>query len=185
MVIQMTNRLLAVVIAVTVSTTLAAHAAQGSTVHLPAFRLGVHVPFATFGLRQPQVPAGMPAALQTAALSVTRQARAALDPKAVVTAAYQRDHDALEHLRQQAAALRSPAHASFNRLLDADQRTLATLERQALDYQSGDAASAALAMDRVVEQTRTALAAAVPAGAAGAVKPSHGHRAGRSGSQGD
>lgn len=172
MVIQMTNRLLAVVIAVTLSTTLAAHA----SVQLPAFTLGVHVPLATFALRQPQVPAGVPAALQTAARSLTNQARAALDPKSVVTAAYQRDHDALEHLRQRASALRSPAHASFTRSLDADQQTLATLERQALDYQSGDAASAALAMDHVVEQARAALAAAVTAGAAGDGKREHGHR---------
>ena len=155
MVIEMTNRLLAVVIAVTVSSILAAHAAQASLKPLPTLHLGLRLPTARAALGA-QMPAVVPGSLQTAAVTLTRRAQEAVDPGSAVVSAYQRDHDALEHLRQPASALRSPAHAAFNKLLDADQRRLATLERQALDYQSGDALS-------------------VPAGAA--VRPARGQAA--------
>ena len=184
MVIEMTNRLLAVVIAVTVSSILAAHAAQASLKPLPSLHLGLRLPTAGAALGA-QIPAVVPGSLQTAAVALTGRAQEAVDPRSAVVSAYQRDHDALEHLRQPASELRSPAHAAFNKLLDADQRRLATLERQALDYQSGDAIAAMAAMDRVVQEAQAALSAAlsVPAGAAvrpargQAVKPSSGRPA--------
>lgn len=180
MVIEMTNRLLAVVVAVAVSATLAAHAAQGPIQHLPLVHFGLGLPSATVSLR-PAVPAAVPGALETAAVLVTRSARQALDPKAAVLSAYQRDHDALEHLRQQASALRGPAHPAFNRLLDADQQALATLERQALDYQSGDTTAAVAAMDQVVRQAQAALSAALSAPAPEGVKRGRGEPALRAG----
>lgn len=176
MVTEMTNRLLAVVVAVAVSATLAAHAAQGPIHQLALVHLGLRLPSATGSLR-PTVPAAVPGALETAAVLVTRSARQALDPKADVLSAYERDHDALEHLRQQASALRGPAHPAFNRLLDADQQALATLERRALDYQSGDTTAAVAAMDQEVGQAQAALSAALSAPAREGVRQGRGEAA--------
>jgi hypothetical protein len=163
MAIAMTNRLLALVIAVALSATVAARAVQASYAGWTGPRLGLRLPSHLLPL-DPQVAPQVPGVLQTAAVSLGRSAQQTLDPKSSLLRAYQRDHDALERMRQRASGLRQPARAAYNRLLDSDQQALATLERQALDYQSGDAAAAEGAMDQVVLRAEAALAKAQTAG---------------------
>ena len=71
----------------------------------------------------------LPAALNQVAASATT----ALDPAGSIRQAYQQDHDALEHWRQQGSGLASPAHQQFNQLIGADQAQLLALEKAALD----------------------------------------------------
>jgi hypothetical protein len=104
----MTNKLLATVMAFALSGALTARAAQD--VHL--------------------TPPSVSATLKQVAASATT----ALDPTAgSIRQAYQQDHDALEHLRQQGSGLGSPAHQQFNQLIGADQAHLLALEKAALD----------------------------------------------------
>jgi hypothetical protein len=120
-------------------------------------------------------PLSLPTAgLQAAAAEVTASADAVIDPHSAITAAYQRDHVALEHLRQQASALKGAAHPAFNRLIDSDEATLATLERQALDYSSGNASANVALMDAVVASAQHSLNTALAGSQA--VKTSHGHK---------
>lgn len=139
---MMTNRLLATVMAVFVSGALTAHASQD-----------VHLTF-----NPPTVkPSSLPAVLH----QVQASAIAAIDPAAGIRAAYQRDHDTLEHLRQEGSALTSPTHAQFNQLISADQAQLLALEKAALDQLAAGAsvnATAVIAqMDAVPSQARAAL----------------------------
>lgn len=134
MVTQMTNRLLATVMAVFVSGALTAHAAEGVHVTIPA---------------------------PTVLHQVEATAAAAIDPSAAIRDAYQRGHDTLEHLRQEGSELTSPAHAQFNQLISADQAQLLALEKSALDRIAAGAsvnATATIAqMDAIASQARTAL----------------------------
>ncbi len=147
MVVQMTNRLLATVMAMALSSGLVAHAAQNTRTQLPALP----------HLQLPAVPhVSLPTALQAVADSV-------FDPDgATIKAAYQRDHDALEQLRQQASDLRGAAHPAINRLIQQDQEALLQMEKSAL---SGNVTGAGVNtvvvnMDHVVNQAQAALASA-------------------------
>lgn len=136
MVTQMTNRLLATVIAVFVSGALTAHASEN-----------VHI-------TPPTVP--------TVLRQVEATAQAAVDPTASIREAYQRDHDALEHLRQEGSELKSPAHTQFNQLIAADQAQLLALEKAALDQVAAgitvDAGATTAQMAAIPAQARAALA---------------------------
>ena len=109
MVITMTNRLLSLVIALALTSGIVAHAAQA-----------------------PQRPLISLPALQTAASHVGETATGAVDPSAAIRAAYQRNHVALEHLRQQASALKGGAHAAFNQFISDQEEALTQIERTAL-----------------------------------------------------
>ncbi|HYS02250.1 MAG TPA: hypothetical protein VET82_07855 [Candidatus Eisenbacteria bacterium] len=110
---SMTNKLLATVMAFALSGALTARASQDLHLAQPA----VHA-------------SSLPAALKQVAATATT----ALDPTAgSIRQAYQQDHDALEHLRQQGSGLGSPAHQQFNQLIGADQAQLLALEKAALD----------------------------------------------------
>ncbi len=136
MVTKMTNRLLATVMAVFVSGALTAHASQD-----------VHI-----------TP---PSSLPTVLGQVEATTQAALDPAASIRQAYQQDHDALEHLRQEGSELKSPAHTQFNQLISADQAQLLALEKTALDNIAAGAsvntAATIAQMAAIPTQARTAL----------------------------
>src|SRR5438067_696882 len=110
MVISMTNRLLAVVIALALSGGIAAHAAQAP-----------QRPLAPITLLS---ASALPAALQTAASRITESATSAIDPGTAIRSAYQRNRVSLEHLRQQASQLNGSAHPAFNQLISDDERAL-------------------------------------------------------------
>lgn len=154
MVTLMTNRLLATVMAFAVSTGLAAHAAQDPQRALPQVNLAkITLPKAT------SLPQAVQT-VQTAANHVTDAAATAVDPSAAIRAAFQRDHVALEHLRQPASALKGSAHPAFNQLISNDEATLVELEKTALASNSGSAASSIAAMDQLVASAEAALAQA-------------------------
>ena len=143
MVISMTNRLLALVIALALSSGIAAHAAQDP--------------------RQPLAPialpsaSSLPAALQTAASRITETATGAIDPSAAIRSAYQRKRVALEHLRQQGSQLKGSAHPAFNQLISDDERALTELERAALATTRPVASSTIAAMDKLVASAQSEL----------------------------
>ena len=147
MVINMTNRLLAVVIAIALSGGIAAHAAQAPQRPLTPISL----PAAT----------DLPAALQTAASHITETATGAIDPAAAIRDAYQRDHVALEALRQQASALKGSAHPAFNQYLDTQEAALLELERTSLATIRPSAGSAISSMDALVTAAQQRLAQAL------------------------
>lgn len=130
MVINMTNRLLGIVIALALTSGLVAHAAQAP--------------------QRPLAPVTLPATLQTAASHVTETATGAIDPAAAIRAAYQRNRVALEHLRQQASPLKGSAHAAFNQFVSDQELALTQTERAALATTRPDATSAIAAMDKLV-----------------------------------
>lgn len=129
MVITMTNRLLGIVIALALTSGVVAHAAQAP--------------------QRPIAPLTLPATLQTAASHVSETATSAIDPAAAIRAAYQRNHVALEHLRQQASTLRGTAHAAFNQFVSDQELTLMQTERAALATTRPDAEGAIAAMDQL------------------------------------
>ncbi|MEO6795930.1 MAG: hypothetical protein ABI401_10660 [Candidatus Dormibacter sp.] len=147
----MTNKLLATVMAFAVSTGLAAHAAQDPQRALPQVNLAkITLPKAT------SVPQAVQT-VQTAANHVADVATTAVDPSAAIRAAFQRDHVALEHLRQPASALKGSAHPAFNHLISNDEATLVELEKTALAVKSGSAASSIAAMDQLVASAQAEL----------------------------
>src|SRR2546426_6263508 len=91
----MTNRLPGIVIAFALTSGIVAHAASAPQRPLAP----VNLPTAS----------NLPAALQTAASQISEVATSAIDPGAAIRGAYQRDHVALEHLRQQASPLKGTA----------------------------------------------------------------------------
>src|SRR5438552_13488667 len=139
MVISMTNRLLALVIALALSGGIAAHAAQAP--------------------QQPLAPIALPSAsaLQTAASRITETATGAIDPSAAIRSAYQRNRVALEHLRQQASQLNGSAHPAFNQLISDDERALTEMERTALATTRPVASSTIAAMDKLVASAQAEL----------------------------
>lgn len=143
MVISMTNRLLAVVIAIALSGGIAAHAAQAPQRPLTPISL----------------PAGtdLPTALQTAASHITETATGAVDPAAAIRDAYQRDHVALESLRQLASALKGSAHPAFNQYIDSQEAALAESEHISLATIRPSASDAITAMDNLVAAARAHL----------------------------
>lgn len=172
----MTNRLLSMVMAVACLAAVAAHAASDGVTRMSGLNLGFrlsapHLAPVTFHL----APVALPTAgLQAAAATMTARAQAVVDPAGTITAAYQRDHVALEHLRQQASALRGAAHPAFNRVVDSDEAALASLERQALDYTSGNPAASVAAMDQLVAAAQQSLNAELSQG--GVRKATAGHK---------
>jgi hypothetical protein len=145
MMITMTNRLLAVVIAMALSSGIVAHAAQApqrpiSPVALPA-------------------ASNLPTAIQTAASHITEKATSAIDPAAAIRSAYQRDHVALERLRQQASGLKGSAHPAFNQYVSDQEAALSELERTALATIRPSAASTINAMDQLVAEAQAKLTA--------------------------
>jgi hypothetical protein len=137
MVINMTNRLLGIVIGLALTSGIVAHAAQEP--------------------QRPLAPVSLPAALQTAASHVTETATSAIDPAAAIRAAYQRNRVALEHLRQQASPLKGTAHAAFNQLISDQQLALTQTERAALATPRPDASTAIAAMDKLVAAAEAEL----------------------------
>jgi hypothetical protein len=153
MVVQMTNRLLAVVMALAFSSGLVAHAAQNTRTQLPALP----------HLQLPAVPRVSLPAVSPLPTALRAVAGSALEPdRAAIKAAYQRDHDALEHLRQQASDLRGPAHPAFNHLVQQDEQALLEMEEAALSAQlTAEGLSTVVTnMDSVVNQARNDLAVA-------------------------
>ncbi|HET9849105.1 MAG TPA: hypothetical protein VFR68_11180 [Candidatus Dormibacteraeota bacterium] len=143
MIISMTNRLLSVVIAIALSSGIAAHAAQAP--------------------QRPLAPASLPGAsslpftLQTAVSHISETATSTVDPAAAIRDAYQRDHVALEHLRQQASQLKGSAHPAFNQLITDDETTLTEIERTALATSRPAAGSTIDAMDKLVASAEAEL----------------------------
>ncbi len=131
---SITNKLLATVMAIALSGALTARASQD--VHLTPT---------------------LPAALTQVAASATT----ALDPAGSIRQAYQQDHDALEHLRQQGSGLASPTHQQFNQLIGADQTQLLALEKAALDKIAAgspvDGTATIAQMAAIVAQAQAAL----------------------------
>jgi hypothetical protein len=160
MVTQMTNRLMALVMAFAMGSGLAAHAAQDPHKALPTVAI-------------PTLPAAtsLPATLQTAAERVSDTATSAVDPSGAIRSAFQRDHVALEHLRQQASALKGAAHPAFNQLISNDEATLVDLERTALASKNAAASSTIAAMDQLVSSANAALQKALAQPAAQKISP--------------
>ena len=130
MVIQTTNRMLAIVIAIFLSSGIVAHAAQAP--------------------QRPLTPATLPTDLQTAASRVGEMATGAIDPSAAIRGAYQRDLVALERLRQQASQLNGSKHAGFSQFISDREAVLTEIERTALASSRPAASSTIVAMDTVV-----------------------------------
>jgi hypothetical protein len=130
MVIKMTNRMLTIVIAIALTSGIAAHAAQAP--------------------QRPLAPLTLPATLQTAASHVGETATGAIDPSAAIRAAYQRNRVALEHLRQQASPLKGTARAAFDQFISDQELALTQAERTALATSRPDVSSSIAAMDSVV-----------------------------------
>jgi hypothetical protein len=137
MVITMTNRLLSIVIALALTSGIVAQAAQAP--------------------QRPLAPVTLPATLQTAASHVGETATGAIDPSGAIRAAYQRNRVALEHLRQQASALKGSAHAAFNQFISDQELALTQTERAALATSRPDVSSAIAAMDKVVAEAEAEL----------------------------
>ncbi|HVS07256.1 MAG TPA: hypothetical protein VHK65_13990 [Candidatus Dormibacteraeota bacterium] len=130
MVIKMTNRLLSIVLAIALTSGIAAHAAQAP--------------------QRPLAPLSLPATLQTAASHVGETATGAIDPTAAIRAAYQRNRVALEHLRQQASPLKGSARAAFEQFISDQELALTQTERTALATSRPAVSSSIAAMDKVV-----------------------------------
>jgi len=143
MVISMTNRLLVMVIAFALTSGVVAHAAQAP-----------ERPLAPISL---PAASSLPMALQTAASRITETATGALDPSAAIRDAYQRDHVALEHLRQAASQLNGSAHPAFNQLISDDESKLTEIERTALATTRPSVSTSIAAMDAVVTSAQTEL----------------------------
>ncbi len=141
--ISMTNRLLGVVIAFALTSGIVAHAAQAP--------------------QRPLAPitfisaSALPLALETAASHVAETATGAIDPGAAIRAAYERDHVALEHLRQQASQLRGSAHPEFNQYISDREGALTELERTALATSRPAVTSTIAAMDTLVTAAQSRL----------------------------
>ena len=145
MVISMTNRLLAVVVALALSSGIVAHAAQAP-----------QRPFTPITLTA--AASELPTTLQTAASHITETATGAIDPIAAIRDAYQRDHVALEALRQQASALKGSAHPAFNQYIDSEEAALTELEHTALATLRPSANTTIAAMDALVSAAQAKLA---------------------------
>jgi hypothetical protein len=154
----MTNKLLGTVMAFAVSTGLVAHTAQDPHKALPKVNLTqLSVPRAS---SVPQAVQTAAAQVASAANHVSDAATAAVDPSAAIRAAFQRDHVALEHLRQQASVLRGSAHPAFNQLISNDEAALVEMEKTALATKAGSPAATIAAMDQLVRSAQAALATA-------------------------
>lgn len=151
MVISMTNRLLAVVMALAFTSGIVAHAAQAP--------------------ERPIVPATLPAAgtlpttIETAANRLTETATGTIDPSGAIRDAYQRDHVALERLRQQASPLKGSAHPAFNQYISDQEAALTELDRTALATTRPAAGRTIAAMDTLVADAQSRLDQELQSGA--------------------
>ena len=145
MVISMTNRLLAVVVALALSSGIAAHAAQAPQRPLTPVTISL-------------AASDLPTAIQTAASHITETATGAIDPSAAIRDAYQRDHVALEALRQQGSALKGNAHPAFNQYIDGQEAALTELEHTAFATLRPSASTTIAAMDALVTAAQAKLA---------------------------
>jgi hypothetical protein len=141
--ISMTSRLLGVVIAFALTSGIVAHAAEAPQRPLSPI---------TF-----TSASALPVALQTAASRVAETATGAIDPTAAIRAAYQRDHVALEHLRQQASQLKGSAHPAFDQYISDQEGALTEVERTALATSRPAVASTIAAMDNLVTAAQAKL----------------------------
>ena len=139
----MTNRLLAVVIAMALSSGIVAHAAQAPQRPLAP----VALPSAS----------SLPLAVEATVSRISETATSTVDPSGAIRDAYQRDHVALEHLRQQASDLKGSAHPAFNQLISDDEAALAEIERTALATSRPVADSTIAAMDTLVASAQAEL----------------------------
>lgn len=153
--ISMTSRLLGVVIAFALTSGIVAHAAEAPQRPLSPIN------FAS--------ASALPVALQTAASRVAEAATGAIDPTAAIRAAYQRDHVALEHLRQQASQLKGSAHPAFNQYVSDQEGALTELEQTSLATSRPAVASTIAAMDNLVTAAQAKLE--LELSQAGAAKP--------------
>jgi hypothetical protein len=135
--------MLGLVIAFALTSGIAAHAAQAP-----------ERPFVPVTLTSGHT--ALPVALQTAASHVAETATGTIDPAAAIRAAYQRDHVALEHLRQEASPL-GQARPGFNQYLSDREGALAEVERTALATSRPAVASTIAAMDALVTAAQTKL----------------------------
>jgi len=141
--ISMTNRLLGTVIAFALTSGVVAHAAQAP-----------QRPLAPISLTS---ASALPMALETAASRVAETATGAIDPSAAIRDAFQRDHVALEHLRQQASPLKGSAHPAFNQYISNQEAALIDLERTALATSRPAVSSTIEAMDNLVSAAQAEL----------------------------
>ena len=142
-----TSRMLGLVIAFALTSGIAAHAAQAP-----------ERPFVPVTLTSGHT--ALPVALQTAASHVAETATGTIDPTGAIRAAYQRDHVALEHLRQEASPL-GQARPGFNQYISDREGALAELERTALATSRPAVASTIAAMDALVSTAQAKLDAAL------------------------
>jgi hypothetical protein len=150
-VFSMTNRLLSIVIACGLTSGIVAHAASAPQRPLTPITL----------------PAGssLPRALQTVASHVTETATGAVAPSAAIRAAYERDHIALERLRQQAAPLKGSAHSTFDQFISDQETAILQAERAGLATSRPAASSTIAAMDKLVAAAEAELSRALSAAA--------------------
>jgi hypothetical protein len=135
MALQMTSRLLMVVIAVAVSSGLLAHAAQG-----PRSAVALKNP-APISFKLPQVKLPTAADVQNAVHNLSNQTLILIDPKSEpIRAAYLRDREALEKLRHDP---RSKGRGDLDDYISIQQTKLQVLEDDALDQLSRSAHSVA------------------------------------------
>lgn len=138
MVIKTTNRMLAIVIAIFMTSGIVAHAATAP--------------------QRPLTPVTLPVDLQTAASRVGETATGTVDPGAAIRGAYQRDRVALERLRQQSSQLKTSARPAFDQFLSDQEVALLDIERAALTTSRPAASTTIAAMDRLVTASEAELA---------------------------
>src|ERR1700730_746940 len=143
MIISMTNRLLSIVIALALTSGIVAQAAQAPQRPLTPITL----------------PAGssLPTVLQSAASHLSETATGTIDPSAAIRGAYQRDHVALERLRQQASQLKASAHPAFDQFISDQEAALLAAERAALTTSRPASSSTIAAMDKLVAAAEAEL----------------------------
>jgi hypothetical protein len=137
MVITTTNRMLAIVIAIFLTSGIVAHAATAP--------------------ERPLTPGTFPTDLQTAAGRVSETAIATIDPSAAIRAAYQRDRVALERLRQQGSQLPDGTYPAFSQFISEQEAALTDTQRTALASSRPAASSTIAAMDSLVAAAQTEL----------------------------
>lgn len=137
MVIKTTNRMLAIVIAIFLTSGIVAHAAQARP--------------------RPLTPGTLPTDLQAAASRVGEMAIGAIDPSAAIRSAYLRDLVALERLRQQGAPLPAGPYAAFSQYISDQEAALTELERTALASSRPVSSPTIAAMDELVAAAQVEL----------------------------
>ena len=137
MVINTTNRMLAIVVAIFLTSGVVAHAAQAP--------------------QRPLAPGTLQTDLQTAASRLGETATGAIDPSAAIRGAYQRDLVALERLRQQGAPLPARPYAAFSQYISDQEAALTEIERTALASSRPVASSTIAAMDTLAAAAQVEL----------------------------